>query len=349
MEITVSELAAHVGGQLASGADGSAKISGVATLAEAVPGEVTFFGNPKYLSKLRGSKATAALVPLAFAEEVPALCIRCENPTLAFSKAIEKFAPPPVFFPPGIHPTAVIANDVQLGANVSIQPYAVIGEGASIGAGTIIGAHAYVGRASQIGCDCHIHPRATVGDRCKVGNRVILHSGAVLGSAALPGLSLGNGTHGVIGRVSSSYSVGPLTLAATGHMGRIAVDGSASGIVGSTDTLLVSAFAASARYTLPHEAGALTFGFSQPLRVESGTATIQVPTGYDYSAFSVTSISNTTSLSPSGREMDVEIGYAKSFPGYGSLQMNMLDRLAPGHNASAASDKAVLLRWSGRF
>ena len=194
MEITVSELAAHVGGQLASGADGSAKISGVATLAEAVPGEVTFFGNPRYLSKLRGSKATAALVPLAFAEEVPALCIRCENPTLAFSRAIEKFAPPPVFFPPGIHPTAVIANDVQLGANVSIQPYAVIGEGASIGAGTIIGAHAYVGRASQIGCDCHIHPRATVGDRCKVGNRVILHSGAVLGSDGF-GFEIHEGRH----------------------------------------------------------------------------------------------------------------------------------------------------------
>ena len=126
MEITVSELAAIVGGQLASGADGSARISGVATLAEARPGDVTFFGNTKYLPKLRASKATVALVPLAFAEEVPAFCIRCENPTLAFSKAVEKFAPPPVQFAPGIHPTAVIAPGVRLGADVSIQPYVVI-------------------------------------------------------------------------------------------------------------------------------------------------------------------------------------------------------------------------------
>ena len=182
MEITVSELAALVGGQLASGADGSAKISGVAALAEALPGEVTFFGNPRYLPKLRASNATAALVPLAFAEQVPAICIRCENPTLAFSKAVEKFAPAPVRFAPGIHPTAVVAPGVQLGAGVSVQPYAVIEEGVSIGAGTIIGAHAYIGHETRIGEGCQIHPRVTVGFRCKIGNRVILHSGAVIGS-----------------------------------------------------------------------------------------------------------------------------------------------------------------------
>ena len=182
MEITVSELAALVGGQLASGADGSAKISGVAALAEALPGEVTFFGNPKYLPQLRASKATAALVPLAFIGEVTAFCIRCVNPTLAFSKVIEKFAPPPVHFSPGVHPTAVIAPGVVLGAGVSIQPYVVIEEGASIGAGTVIGAHSYIGHEARLGDDCLIHPRVTVGFRCQIGNRVILHSGAVVGS-----------------------------------------------------------------------------------------------------------------------------------------------------------------------
>jgi UDP-3-O-[3-hydroxymyristoyl] glucosamine N-acyltransferase len=182
VEITVSELAALVGGQLASGADGSAKISGAAALSEAVPGEVTFFGNPKYLPQFRASKATAALVPTAFVEEVAALCIRCENPTLAFSKVVEKFAPPSVHFAPGVHPTAVVAAGVRLGAGVSIQPYAVIEEDASIGEGTVIGTHCYIGHGAHIGGGCHIHPRVTVGFRCKVGDRVILHTGVVLGS-----------------------------------------------------------------------------------------------------------------------------------------------------------------------
>lgn len=194
MEITVTELAALVGGQLASGADGSVKISGAAALAEALPGEVTFFGNPKYLPQLRTTKATAALVPLTFTGEVPTLCVRCENPTLAFSKIVEKFAPPPVRFAPGIHQTAVIAPGVKLGANVSIQPYAVIEEGVSIGEGTVIGAHSYIGHQSHIGRDCHVHPRVTIGFRCKIGKRVILHSGVVLGSDGF-GFEFQNGRH----------------------------------------------------------------------------------------------------------------------------------------------------------
>ena len=198
--MTVSELAALVGGQLASGADGSAKVSGAAALAEALPGEVTFFGNPKYLPKLRTSKATAALVPLAFGEEVPATCIRCENPTLAFSKVVERFAPPPVQFAPGVHPTAVVAPGVKLGAGVSVQPHAVIEAGASIGDGTVVGAHSYIGHETQIGAGCLIHPRVTVGFRCKIGSRVILHSGVVLGGDGF-GFEFQNGRHAKIPQI----------------------------------------------------------------------------------------------------------------------------------------------------
>jgi UDP-3-O-[3-hydroxymyristoyl] glucosamine N-acyltransferase len=194
VEITVSELAALVGGQLASGADGSVKISGAAAVAEALAGEVTFFGNPKYLPQLRASRATAALVPVGFAEAVPAICIRCENPTLAFSQAVVKFAPPPVCFPPGVHPTATIAPGVRLGESVSIQPHAVIEEGVSIGAGTVVGAHCYVGHEAQVGEGCLLHARVTIGARCKIANRVILHSGVVLGSDGF-GFQLHAGRH----------------------------------------------------------------------------------------------------------------------------------------------------------
>jgi UDP-3-O-[3-hydroxymyristoyl] glucosamine N-acyltransferase len=192
VETTVSELAALVGGQLVSGADGSIKITGVAAIADAMPGDITFYGNSRYLPQLRVTKASVALVPADFSEAVPPACIRCENPTFAFTKAIEKFAPPPIRFAPGIHPTAVVGDGVHIGEGVSIQPCAVIEPGASIGAGTVIGAHSYVGHDARIGTDCHIHPLVTIGFRCTVGNRVIIHSGAVLGSDGF-GFQLQNG------------------------------------------------------------------------------------------------------------------------------------------------------------
>lgn len=183
MQLTVQELAALVGGQFALNSErASLPITGVAAIAEAGEGHVTFFGNAKYLPGLRACRATAALVPKGFAEEIGPLAIEVENPSLAFATLVEKFAPEPLRFPPGVHPSAVIGEGVVLGPGVSVQPFAVIEAGARIGARTVIGAHGYVGHEAQIGEDCLLHPRVTVGTRCVVGRRVIIHSGVVIGS-----------------------------------------------------------------------------------------------------------------------------------------------------------------------
>lgn len=181
-QLTVQELAALVGGQFVSADDGGRAITAAAALADAGEGHCTFFGNAKYLPQLKASRATAALVPLDFSEPISPVAIRVESPSLAFAKVLEKFAPEPLHFPPGIHPTAVLGRDVVLGENVSIQPFVVIEDGARIGANSVLGAHAYIGPGASLGADCHLAPRVTIGARCVLGNRVIIHSGAVLGS-----------------------------------------------------------------------------------------------------------------------------------------------------------------------
>jgi len=181
VNITLAELAALTGGALENG-DPAFLISGAAGVNEASATQVTFFGNARYLPALRQSLAAAAFVPLDFADDIPAARIRVANPSLAFAQALEKFAPPPITYPPGVHPTAVIAPDVTLGDSVSIQPYAVIDRGAAIGAGSIIGAHVYIGQESTLGPGCHLHPHVTLRERTIIGARVIIHSGTVVGS-----------------------------------------------------------------------------------------------------------------------------------------------------------------------
>jgi UDP-3-O-[3-hydroxymyristoyl] glucosamine N-acyltransferase len=193
VEITVQEVAALVEGQFNADAAGE-KIHGVASIAEAEAGHLTFFGNAKYLAQLKASRATAALVPLDFAEQIPAIAIRVENPSLAFGRLIEKFTPPPVQFAPGVHPSSVVGHDVVLGENVSIQPFVVIEGGAQIGANTVVGAHGYVGHGAKLGRDCQLAPRVTIGSRCVVGDRVIIHSGAVVGSDGF-GFEFSQGRH----------------------------------------------------------------------------------------------------------------------------------------------------------
>jgi UDP-3-O-[3-hydroxymyristoyl] glucosamine N-acyltransferase len=180
MTLTVRELAELSGGELAG--DPSLTISGAASLAEATADEISFYGNPRYLAAFRKTRASAAFVPEDFTEQIVPAQIRVPNPTKAFEQVVLRFAPRPIAIPPGIHPAAVVAENVSLGEKVALGPHAVIEPGAAIGAGTRIGANCYVGHEATIGDDCIVYPNVTIRERCRIGNRVILHSGVVVGS-----------------------------------------------------------------------------------------------------------------------------------------------------------------------
>jgi UDP-3-O-[3-hydroxymyristoyl] glucosamine N-acyltransferase len=162
--------------------DSTLKITGAASLGEATQGEISFFANRKYVGLLRKTHASAVFVPPDFAEPINAAQIRVSNPTKAFEQVVLKFAPKPITFAPGIHPSAVVDPSAQLGNRVSIQPLAVIEAGAQIGDDTIIGAGSYVGHETIIGSGCHIYPHVTIRERSRVGSRVIIHSGVVIGA-----------------------------------------------------------------------------------------------------------------------------------------------------------------------
>ena len=179
--MTLREVADRTGGWVDPENEGL-EITGVASLADANPGDLSFFGNPKYIQGLRKSRATAALVPHGFGEDVSAVRIWVDNPAASFSALLPAFAPEPVCFPEGVHPTAVLGEGAQLAAGVRIAPYVVIEPGACIGAGSIIGAHSYIGHRSSVGENCHIFPHVTIRERCTIGNRVVLHSGAIIGA-----------------------------------------------------------------------------------------------------------------------------------------------------------------------
>ena len=180
MIFTLEQLAKTSGGELVG--DPSLQITGAASLAEATPGEITFFANPKYIGLLRKTRASAVFVPPHFADALDAAQIRVSNPAKAFEQVVLKFAPKPIQFQPGIHPTAVVDPSAQLGERVSIQPHAVIEAGATIGDDTIIGAGSYVGHETTIGSSCLIYPCVAIRERSRIGSRVIIHSGAVIGA-----------------------------------------------------------------------------------------------------------------------------------------------------------------------
>lgn len=189
--LTLGALAEHLGATLEG--DPAAVVTGVADLQSARAGQVSFAGNPKYMSAVATSGATAVIVPqdAAIASPQPAL-LRVADADAAFAAACALFAPEPVVLPRGVHPQACVSPEAKLGADVAIGAFAVVEAGAEIGAGTTLYPQTYVGHGAVIGRDCLLYPLTMVRERCVLGDRVILHSGAVIGSDGF-GYTVGEG------------------------------------------------------------------------------------------------------------------------------------------------------------
>ena len=173
--------------------DGALEIRRVAPIEAAADGDLTFFVNPRYISSLRSTRASAVILGET-AEAAPCAMLRTRHPYLAFAQAVALFADP--WTPPaGVHPQAAIGQHVTFGEGVSIGPFAVIGDGVRIGARTVVHSHVAIERGVEIGDDCIIRAHVSIHERARLGHRVILQDGVVIGSDGYGFARRPDGTH----------------------------------------------------------------------------------------------------------------------------------------------------------
>ncbi|KQQ62189.1 MULTISPECIES: UDP-3-O-(3-hydroxymyristoyl)glucosamine N-acyltransferase [Pseudomonas] len=155
-------------------------ITGLATLQEAGPAQLSFLANPQYRKFLPDSHAGAVLLKAADAEGFKGDALIVPDPYLAYARISHLFDPKPRAST-GVHPTAVIAADAQVDAAASVGPFAVVESGARIAAGVTVGAHCFIGARCEIGEGGWLAPRVTLYHDVRIGKRVVIQSGAVLG------------------------------------------------------------------------------------------------------------------------------------------------------------------------
>lgn len=156
------------------------EIRGISGIEEASKDELTFVANPKYLSKIKHTRAGAIIL----ASDAPSTSIPTlvsDNPYLSFARAIELFysTPEPI---PGIHPTATISESVALGENYSIGANVVIGEGVRLGDQATLYPNVTLYPHAEIGDNFIAHAGSVVREYCRIGSRVVLQNGAVVGA-----------------------------------------------------------------------------------------------------------------------------------------------------------------------
>jgi UDP-3-O-[3-hydroxymyristoyl] glucosamine N-acyltransferase len=165
--------------------DKNVEVRGVAGIESAQAGEVTFLSNPKYSRELTKTLASAVFLNEKAAVKraaglPPLAALRSQNPYFDFARAIELFSSPAAY-PPGIHPTAVVAKSAKIGEGAHIGPHCFVDEGVEIGRRAVLHSLVTIYRNTRIGEDFLAHSQTVVREGCTIGNRVILQNGVVVG------------------------------------------------------------------------------------------------------------------------------------------------------------------------
>jgi hypothetical protein len=87
---------------------------------------------------------------------------------------------------------------------------------------------------------------------------------------------------------------------------------------------------------------------AQPLRVESGRFRLNMPTSYDYATLATGYSLTDLSLSPKGRELDLEANYGRVL-GAGWVDANLFYRRDPGNIAAMSDDVGAAVRFTLGF
>ena len=176
IRLTLGQLIDHLGGDLHGSRD--IEITGLATLASAGQGDLTFLSNVQYRSQLQSSRAACVVVSTQIKDEAlkRGSTVVVEDAYVYWAKLTQYWASlinrddEPL-----IHPSAFVHSSAKIDPTARIGPMCVVE------------AHAVIGKRSWL------KSRVTVSQACTVGEDCILHSGVVIGADGF-GFALDNGT-----------------------------------------------------------------------------------------------------------------------------------------------------------
>jgi UDP-3-O-[3-hydroxymyristoyl] glucosamine N-acyltransferase len=161
--------------------DAAMPIHGVATLADAGAGQLSFLANPRYRAQLATTGADAIVLRAADVDAFNRATLIADDPYVAFARIAALYERAPAAIP-GLHPSAIVGEGARIAASASIGPCCVIDADAEIGDGVLLGPHCIVGRGCRVGAQSRLVARVTLVQDVALGKRVLVHPGAVIGA-----------------------------------------------------------------------------------------------------------------------------------------------------------------------
>lgn len=183
---TLGDIATMLGATI-DGRWADRSVNGIAALADAGPGDLSFLSSEQYLDEFNRTRAAGVIVSRKVklagdpgAQATPVLVV--PDAELATARVLELFAPPIPRPPAGVDPQAHVDPTATIGPGAAIGARAFVGARSRVGARSVIHSGTFVGPDVSVGDDCEFFPNVVIRERITIADRVILHAGAVIGS-----------------------------------------------------------------------------------------------------------------------------------------------------------------------
>jgi UDP-3-O-[3-hydroxymyristoyl] glucosamine N-acyltransferase len=157
------------------------EITSTAGLDIAGEGDVTFLANPKYSPQVATTRAAAIyLNDGVVIDRHDIAVLRAKDAYVAYTRAMRLFFPEPAIVA-GIHPTAVIDPSASVADNVEIHANVVIGPNCTVADGVRIMPNATIYAGVMIGENTTIHSGVSIRENCEIGRNCIIHNNTTIG------------------------------------------------------------------------------------------------------------------------------------------------------------------------
>ncbi|WP_339770100.1 UDP-3-O-(3-hydroxymyristoyl)glucosamine N-acyltransferase [uncultured Paraglaciecola sp.] len=181
--VSLQQLADKIGATLHLAGNDTADepIHSLSTLASAGNGQISFLSNSRYRSQLEKTAAQAVILKSEDLSHCQCSALVMDNPYVGFALAAQLLDSTPRSAN-GISPLAVIAEDVELGENVSIGAHAVIESGVKLADNVQIGPGCFIGQGASVGANSKLWANVTLYHRVVLGQDCLIQSATVIGA-----------------------------------------------------------------------------------------------------------------------------------------------------------------------
>lgn len=189
MEATLTDLCAvleQYGMKPVLKGEGRRPIQRIATLEEAVAGDVSFLSNPKYEKMLQTTHASAVVLRPGVQAPEHLDLIQVDDPYAAITVLIVKLHGYRQHRPVPARPKCTHVHETaRIGENAILHPGVTIDEDVVIGRDAVIYPGCYVGPRCRIGDKVLLYPNVVLYDDTVLGHRVTIHASTVVGEDGL--------------------------------------------------------------------------------------------------------------------------------------------------------------------